>query len=169
MARAPRAPASAGRARNRRRGSEEALPRMQPPGRRESALREPGAPERPARARPRRRGSPDPIPNSEVKPAIAESTAAPGCGRVGRRARGGRFASRREAPERGLFLCSLFQFFAWSLRGLFFIWSAFGFLCYFAFPDGDVIRPHGAALSACLSHEKTVSPPWYLSARGYND
>lgn len=47
--------------------------------------------ERPARARPWRRGSPDPIPNSEVKPAIAESTAAPGCGRIGRRARGGCF------------------------------------------------------------------------------
>ena len=50
--------------------------------------------ERPARARPWRRGSPGPIPNPEVKPAIAESTAASGCGRIGRRARGGRFFFR---------------------------------------------------------------------------
>ena len=47
--------------------------------------------ERPPRARPQRRGSPDPIPNSAVKPAFAESTAAPGCGRTGRRAHAGRF------------------------------------------------------------------------------
>ena len=53
--------------------------------------------ERPARARPWRRGSPGPIPNPEVKPAIAESTAASGCGRVGRRARGGRFSLFRAA------------------------------------------------------------------------
>lgn len=48
--------------------------------------------ERPPRARPQRRGSPGPIPNPAVKPAFAESTAAPGCGRAGRRARGGRFS-----------------------------------------------------------------------------
>ena len=53
--------------------------------------------ERPPRARPWRRGSPGPIPNPEVKPAIAESTAASGCGRVGRRARGGRFSLFRAA------------------------------------------------------------------------
>lgn len=60
--------------------------------------------ERPARARPWRRGSPGPIPNPEVKPAIAESTAASGCGRIGRRARGGRFGMRRPRPlgRRGL-------------------------------------------------------------------
>ena len=55
---------------------------------------------RPARARPWRRGSPGPIPNPEVKPAIAESTAASGCGRIGRRARGGRFGMRRPRPPR---------------------------------------------------------------------
>ena len=55
--------------------------------------------ERPPRARPQRRGSPGPIPNPAVKPAFAESTAAPGCGRAGRRARGGRFSyARRERP-----------------------------------------------------------------------
>ena len=48
--------------------------------------------ERPPRARPQRRGSPGPIPNPAVKPAFAESTAAQGCGRAGRRARGGRFS-----------------------------------------------------------------------------
>ena len=47
--------------------------------------------ERPARVRPWRRGSPDPVPNSAVKPALAESTAAPGCGRIGRRTRAWRF------------------------------------------------------------------------------
>ena len=60
--------------------------------------------ERPPRARPQRRGSPGPIPNPAVKPAFAESTAAQGCGRAGRRARGGRFSirarrARRCAPE----------------------------------------------------------------------
>ena len=74
---------------------------VQPPGWRGGAA--PGgsytgaAGERPPRARPWRRGSPDPIPNPEVKPAIAESTAASGCGRVGRRARGGRFSLFRAA------------------------------------------------------------------------
>lgn len=54
--------------------------------------------ERPPRARPQRRGSPGPIPNPAVKPAFAESTAARGCGRAGRRARGGRFSiAPREA------------------------------------------------------------------------
>ena len=47
----------------------------------------------PPRARPQRRGSPGPIPNPAVKPAFAESTAAQGCGRAGRRARGGRFSN----------------------------------------------------------------------------
>lgn len=64
--------------------------------------------ERPARARPWRRGSPDPIPNSEVKPAIAESTAATGCGRIGRRARGGCFlciAGPRTMSARGPAAC----------------------------------------------------------------
>ena len=53
---------------------------------------------RPPRARPWRRGSPDPVPNSEVKPAVAESTAAPGCGRVGCRARGVRIPCAGRAP-----------------------------------------------------------------------
>ena len=76
---------------------------VQPPGWRGGAA--PGgsytgaAGERPPRARPWRRGSPGPIPNPEVKPAIAESTAASGCGRVGRRARGGRFSLFRAAHD----------------------------------------------------------------------
>ena len=56
--------------------------------------------ERPPRARPQRRGSPGPIPNPAVKPAFAESTAAQGCGRAGRRARGGRFSIARGRPRR---------------------------------------------------------------------
>ena len=57
--------------------------------------------ERPPRARPQRRGSPGPIPNPAVKPAFAESTAARGCGRAGRRARGGRFSICAERGPRG--------------------------------------------------------------------
>ena len=64
-------------------------PRTGVPGRLEY---ERAAGERPPRARPQRRGSPGPIPNPAVKPAFAESTAARGCGRAGRRARGGRFS-----------------------------------------------------------------------------
>ena len=66
-----------------------------PPGRGRFCPRE-----HPPRARPWRRGSPDPIPNSEVKPAIAESTAASGRGRIGRRARGGCFLFRRAPGHR---------------------------------------------------------------------
>ena len=58
--------------------------------------------ERPPRARPQRRGSPGPIPNPAVKPAFAESTAAPGCGRAGRRARGGRFSIALREARRGM-------------------------------------------------------------------
>ena len=57
--------------------------------------------ERPPRARPQRRGSPGPIPNPAVKPAFAESTAARGCGRAGRRARGGRFSICAPREARG--------------------------------------------------------------------
>ena len=57
--------------------------------------------QRPARARPWRRGSPDPVPNSAVKPAVAESTAAPGCGRIGSLARAGRFFAPRGPPSGG--------------------------------------------------------------------
>ena len=57
--------------------------------------------ERPPRARPQRRGSPGPIPNPAVKPAFAESTAALGCGRAGRRARGGRFSISAARGPRG--------------------------------------------------------------------
>ena len=64
-------------------------PRRGVPGR----LHREAAGERPPRARPQRRGSPGPIPNPAVKPAFAESTAARGCGRAGRRARGGRFST----------------------------------------------------------------------------
>lgn len=73
------------------------VPAMRPPGSPRTGV--PGrleyiraAGERPPRARPQRRGSPGPIPNPAVKPAFAESTAALGCGRAGRRARGGRFS-----------------------------------------------------------------------------
>ena len=81
-------------------------PRTGVPGRLEY---ERAAGERPPRARPQRRGSPGPIPNPAVKPAFAESTAAQGCGRAGRRARGGRFSigaergPRGEVPPAGLF------------------------------------------------------------------
>ena len=79
------------------------VPAMRPPGsprRRgswQARILEPRG-ERPPRARPQRRGSPGPIPNPAVKPAFAESTAARGCGRAGRRARGGRF-SYAHAPR----------------------------------------------------------------------
>ena len=59
--------------------------------------------QRPARARPWRRGSPDPVPNSAVKPAVAESTAAPGCGRIGSLARAGRFLAPWGPPSGGPF------------------------------------------------------------------
>ena len=72
-------------------------PRTGVPGR----LHREAAGERPPRARPQRRGSPGPIPNPAVKPAFAESTAAQGCGRAGRRARGGRFSIARAAAEAG--------------------------------------------------------------------
>ena len=62
------------------------------PDRGPGRLHREAAGERPPRARPQRRGSPGPIPNPAVKPAFAESTAAQGCGRAGRRARGGRFS-----------------------------------------------------------------------------
>ena len=83
------------------------VPAMRPPGSPRQGV--PGrlhiraAGERPPRARPQRRGSPGPIPNPAVKPAFAESTAAQGCGRAGRRARGGRFSIRAvpRAARRG--------------------------------------------------------------------
>ena len=72
------------------------VPAMRPPGSPRTGvpgrLHREAAGERPPRARPQRRGSPGPIPNPAVKPAFAESTAARGCGRAGRRARGGRFS-----------------------------------------------------------------------------
>ena len=73
-------------------------PRRRGPGRLEY---ERAAGERPPRARPQRRGSPGPIPNPAVKPAFAESTAAQGCGRAGRRARGGRFSMLARLRARG--------------------------------------------------------------------
>lgn len=79
------------------------VPAMRPPGspRRgvPGRLHREAAGERPPRARPQRRGSPGPIPNPAVKPAFAESTAAPGCGRAGRRARGGRFSICARVPR----------------------------------------------------------------------
>lgn len=72
-------------------------PRRRGPGR----LHREAAGERPPRARPQRRGSPGPIPNPAVKPAFAESTAARGCGRAGRRARGGRFSMLARLRARG--------------------------------------------------------------------
>ena len=81
------------------------VPAMRPPGSPRCGV--PGrlhiraAGERPPRARPQRRGSPGPIPNPAVKPAFAESTAAQGCGRAGRRARGGRFSFCARSRARG--------------------------------------------------------------------
>ena len=62
--------------------------------------------ERPRGSAPRERDHrggdrPGPIPNPAVKPAFAESTAARGCGRAGRRARGGRFSIGAERGPRG--------------------------------------------------------------------
>ena len=82
-------------------------PRTGVPGR----LHREAAGERPPRARPQRRGSPGPIPNPAVKPAFAESTAARGCGRAGRRARGGRFSICAErGPQGGCPLAGLSVF-----------------------------------------------------------
>ena len=79
------------------------VPAMRPPGSPRTGvpgrLHREAAGERPPRARPQRRGSPGPIPNPAVKPAFAESTAALGCGRAGRRARGGRFSTCTCAPH----------------------------------------------------------------------
>ena len=72
--------------------------------------------ERPPRARPQRRGSPGPIPNPAVKPAFAESTAARGCGRAGRRARGGRFSIGAGRGPRGDRPCRPFA--CWGGRGV---------------------------------------------------
>ena len=69
------------------------------PARGPGRLHREAAGERPPRARPQRRGSPGPIPNPAVKPAFAESTAARGCGRAGRRARGGRFSICMRVPR----------------------------------------------------------------------
>ena len=81
------------------------VPAMRPPGSPRTGvpgrLHREAAGERPPRARPQRRGSPGPIPNPAVKPAFAESTAARGCGRAGRRARGGRFSIGAEKARRG--------------------------------------------------------------------
>lgn len=82
------------------------VPAMRPPGSPRTGVPgrleyERAAGERPPRARPQRRGSPGPIPNPAVKPAFAESTAAQGCGRAGRRARGGRFSMLARLRARG--------------------------------------------------------------------
>ena len=81
------------------------VPAMRPPGSPRTGvpgrLHREAAGERPPRARPQRRGSPGPIPNPAVKPAFAESTAARGCGRAGRRARGGRFSMLARLRARG--------------------------------------------------------------------
>ena len=81
------------------------VPAMRPPGSPRTGvpgrLHREAAGERPPRARPQRRGSPGPIPNPAVKPAFAESTAARGCGRAGRRARGGRFSMLARFRARG--------------------------------------------------------------------
>lgn len=91
------------------------VPAMRPPGSPRTGvpgrLHREAAGERPPRARPQRRGSPGPIPNPAVKPAFAESTAAQGCGRAGRRARGGRFSIGAERGPRGMLpLAGLFAF-----------------------------------------------------------
>ena len=82
-------------------------PRTGVPGR----LHREAAGERPPRARPQRRGSPGPIPNPAVKPAFAESTAARGCGRAGRRARGGRFSiGAARGPQGDVVLAGFLRF-----------------------------------------------------------
>ena len=87
------------------------------PDRGPGRLHREAAGERPPRARPQRRGSPGPIPNPAVKPAFAESTAARGCGRAGRRARGGRFSICAErGPQGDVVLAGLFAF--WGGRGV---------------------------------------------------
>ena len=53
---------------------------------------------------------PGPIPNPAVKPAFAESTAARGCGRAGRRARGGRFSIAPREARGGTVPCGPFAF-----------------------------------------------------------
>ena len=97
------------------------VPAMRPPGSPRTGvpgrLHREAAGERPPRARPQRRGSPGPIPNPAVKPAFAESTAAQGCGRAGRRARGGRFSIGVERGPRGML----------PLAGLFASWGGRGF------------------------------------------
>ena len=99
------------------------VPAMRPPGSPRCGV--PGrlhiraAGERPPRARPQRRGSPGPIPNPAVKPAFAESTAAPGCGRAGRRARGGRFSIAPKKARRGRFPCGPFR----AIGGALIAWS----------------------------------------------
>ena len=81
------------------------------PDRGPGRLHREAAGERPPRARPQRRGSPGPIPNPAVKPAFAESTAARGCGRAGRRARGGRFSFRAaRGPQGDVAPAGLFAF-----------------------------------------------------------
>ena len=95
------------------------VPAMRPPGSPRTGvpgrLHREAAGERPPRARPQRRGSPGPIPNPAVKPAFAESTAARGCGRAGRRARGGRFSICAGRGPRGGML---------PLRAFFASWAA---------------------------------------------
>lgn len=96
------------------------VPAMRPPGSPRTGvpgrLHREAAGERPPRARPQRRGSPGPIPNPAVKPAFAESTAARGCGRAGRRARGGRFSIGAERGPQGDRPCGPFAF--WGGRGV---------------------------------------------------
>lgn len=90
------------------------VPAMRPPGSPRTGVPgrleyERAAGERPPRARPQRRGSPGPIPNPAVKPAFAESTAAQGCGRAGRRARGGRFSICAGRGPQGMSPCGPFR------------------------------------------------------------
>ena len=97
------------------------VPAMRPPGSPRTGvpgrLHREAAGERPPRARPQRRGSPGPIPNPAVKPAFAESTAAQGCGRAGRRARGGRFSICAERGPQGMLPLRAFSaFWGSSLR-----------------------------------------------------
>lgn len=91
--------------------------------------------ERPPRARPQRRGSPGPIPNPAVKPAFAESTAARGCGRAGRRARGGRFSMAR-APGAARAACAGRGPQGIAPAGPFASWGT---------PEGAFPRPGGSA------------------------
>ena len=109
--------------------------------------------ERPPRARPQRRGSPGPIPNPAVKPAFAESTAARGCGRAGRRARGGRFSISAVKARRGYPPCGPYRVFGHFLSG--------------AGSARRPARPRSAFRLACAERRRPAGAPLRAFPRFY--